>query len=122
MTVAAPELLLKPAGATTSLPTARGSRSPSSCSSGTGCTTCSADWLSALTVLIGGLLAYGASLAVDVSFLLPFAAGNFLYIAASDLVPEVKRDRDLRVNLLHSACLVAGMALLYILRVALEGM
>ncbi|CAN5760902.1 hypothetical protein BH24GEM1_BH24GEM1_12610 [soil metagenome] len=59
---------------------------------------------------------------MDVSFLLPFAAGNFLYIAASDLVPEVKRDRDLRVNLLHFACLVAGMALLYLLRVALEGM
>ena len=78
--------------------------------------------LSALTFLIGGLLAYGASLAADVSFLLPFAAGNFLYIAASDLVPEVKRDRDLRMNLLHFACLVAGMALLYLLRVALEGM
>jgi hypothetical protein len=59
--------------------------------------------LSALTFLVGGLLAYGASLSLDVSFLLPFAAGNFIYIAASDLIPEVKEDRDWRMNLIHFA-------------------
>ena len=77
--------------------------------------------LSALTFLAGGLLAYAASLSLDVTFLLPFAAGNFIYIAASDLIPEVKEERDLRVNLLHFACFVAGIALLFSLRVALEG-
>jgi len=76
--------------------------------------------LSAMTFLLGGILAYAASLSIDVSFLLPFAAGNFLYIAASDLVPEVKQDRSLRVNLLHFSSLVAGIALLYLLRVLLE--
>jgi zinc and cadmium transporter len=76
--------------------------------------------LSALTFLLGGLLAYTASLSRDVSFLVPFAAGNFLYIAASDLIPEVKRDRSLRVNVVHFACLVAGIALLYLLRILLE--
>lgn len=76
--------------------------------------------LSALTFLVGGILAYTASLSIDVSFLLPFAAGNFLYIAASDLVPEVKQDRDLRVNLLHFTSLTAGVALLYLIRILLE--
>jgi zinc and cadmium transporter len=76
--------------------------------------------LSALTFLVGGVLAYTASLSIDVSFLLPFAAGNFLYIAASDLVPEVKQDRDLSVNLLHFLSLTAGAGLLYVLRVVLE--
>ncbi|HEX6104685.1 MAG TPA: ZIP family metal transporter [Gemmatimonadales bacterium] len=76
--------------------------------------------LSALTFLVGGLLAYAASLSIDVAFLLPFAAGNFIYIAASDLVPEVKQDRDWRVNLLHFAGLTSGIALLYLLRVLLE--
>jgi zinc and cadmium transporter len=75
--------------------------------------------LSALTFLVGGLLAYGGSLSFDVSFLLPFAAGNFIYIAASDLIPEVKEDRDWRMNLLHFGCLAAGVALLYFIRVAL---
>ncbi len=51
--------------------------------------------LSASTFLVGGLLAWGAARAVDLSFLLPLTAGNFLYIAASDLVPEVREDRSL---------------------------
>jgi zinc and cadmium transporter len=72
---------------------------------------------SALTFLVGGLLAWAASFTIDVTFLLPFAAGNFIYIAASDLVPEVNKQRTLRENLLHLGALVAGMALLYMLRV-----
>jgi zinc and cadmium transporter len=75
--------------------------------------------LSALTFLVGGVVAYAASRAIDVAFLLPLAAGNFLYIAASDLVPEVNRDHGLVGNLVHFIALVSGMALLYGLRVAL---
>jgi zinc and cadmium transporter len=44
---------------------------------------------SALTFLIGGLVAYVVSDSVDVGLLLPFAAGNFVYIAAADLVPQI---------------------------------
>jgi zinc and cadmium transporter len=76
--------------------------------------------LSASTFLVGGLLAWGAARAVDLSFLLPLTAGNFLYIAASDLVPEVREDRSLRTNLVHLLSLLAGLLLLYVLRVALE--
>jgi zinc and cadmium transporter len=56
-----------------------------------------------------------------VSFLLPFAAGNFLYIAASDLVPEVKHNHGLRENAVHLTGLVSGIALLYLLKVTLGG-
>ncbi len=68
--------------------------------------------LSSLTFLAGGILAYAASFELDVGFLVPFAAGNFLYIAASDLVPEVNRHHHLGVNLLHFASFSAGIALL----------
>ena len=44
---------------------------------------------SALTFLIGGLVAYVLADAIDVAFLLPFAAGNFVYIAAADLIPQI---------------------------------
>jgi zinc and cadmium transporter len=44
---------------------------------------------SALTFLVGALAAYALSDTVDVAFLLPFAAGNFIYIAAADLVPQI---------------------------------
>ena len=38
--------------------------------------------LSALTFLVGGIIAYVISFRLDVSFLVPFAAGNFIYIGA----------------------------------------
>ena len=68
--------------------------------------------LSGLTFLLGALLAYGLSARVDVSWLIPFAAGNFLYIGASDLIPEVKEQRSLRGNLVHLAAFVLGLGLL----------
>jgi zinc and cadmium transporter len=72
----------------------------------------SVNMLASLTFLAGGILAYAASFELDVGFLVPFAAGNFLYIAASDLVPEVNRHHHLGVNLLHFASFSAGIALL----------
>ncbi len=69
-------------------------------------------FLSSLTFLVGGVFAYAVSFELDLGFLVPFAAGNFLYIAASDLVPEVNRHHQLGVNVLHFASFSAGIALL----------
>jgi zinc and cadmium transporter len=68
--------------------------------------------VSSLTFLVGGIFAYAASTQVDVSFLVPFAAGNFLYIAASDLVPEVNKHHRIEINVLHFASFASGIALL----------
>ncbi len=76
--------------------------------------------LSALTFLVGGLIAYVASFRLDVSFLVPFAAGNFIYIGAADLIPEVKAHADLRANIVHFAAFVVGAGLLLWVKVALE--
>ncbi|MFZ0255037.1 MAG: hypothetical protein WAN46_05210 [Gammaproteobacteria bacterium] len=40
---------------------------------------------------MGSLITYVASFAIDITLLLPFTVGNFLYIAASDLIPKVNR-------------------------------
>jgi zinc and cadmium transporter len=66
------------------------------------------NWLSGLTFLLGGLITYLAAAQSDVFFLVPFAAGNFLYIGASDLVPEVNRHERLAVNLVHFGAFVLG--------------
>jgi zinc and cadmium transporter len=78
------------------------------------------NFASGLAFLAGGLLAYSASAHVNVAALVPFAAGNFLYIGASDLVPEVNHPRDLRSNVLSFTCFTAGIALLWLLRALLE--
>ncbi|MBN2489806.1 MAG: ZIP family metal transporter [Planctomycetes bacterium] len=72
--------------------------------------------LSGLTFLLGGIVAWIVSAGIDVSFLVPFAAGNFLYIGASDLVPEVNKHRQIRANLVHFGAFVGGLVLLWILR------
>jgi zinc and cadmium transporter len=69
--------------------------------------------LSASTFLLGGLVAYAASFRFDVSALIAFGAGNFLYIGASDLVPEVNRHRDPVMNLVLFVSLAAGLLLLF---------
>jgi zinc and cadmium transporter len=68
--------------------------------------------LSALTFLLGGLAAYAASLRFDVTFLLPFAAGNFIYIAAADLIPEIKQEESLFLNVVHFGSFVLGLLIL----------
>jgi len=57
-----------------------------------------ANFFSALTVVIGGVSVYFFSMRFDVSFLLPFAAGTFLYIAASDLIPEIRHTADAKTS------------------------
>ena len=76
--------------------------------------------LSGLTFLVGGLLAYGLSFQKDVSWLIPFAAGNFLYIGASDLVLEVNKHQDLKANAVHLIAFVLGLLLLLFTKMAIE--
>ena len=74
------------------------------------------NFLSALTFLLGGVVAYAASATVDVVFLVPFAAGNFLYIGAADLIPEIKKSHDVKTNVVHFIAFVIGIALLLAIR------
>jgi zinc and cadmium transporter len=75
---------------------------------------------SGLTFLVGGVLAYVASLRIDVRWLVPLAAGNFLYIGASDLVPEVNKARSFAANVLHFVLFAAGLGLLYVIALAAQ--
>ncbi len=60
-----------------------------------------------------------AASTLELTLLVPFAAGNFIYIGASDRVPEVNCHRDATVNFAHFASFVAGIALLWGIHVAL---
>jgi zinc and cadmium transporter len=69
--------------------------------------------LSGLTFLLGGLVAWGVSTQIDVSFLIPLGAGNFIYIAAADLIPEINREGDARRAVVHFLSFVAGVIMLW---------
>jgi zinc and cadmium transporter len=75
--------------------------------------------LSGLTFLVGGMIAYGISARLDVSFLVPFAAGNFIYIAAADLVPQIVRQESWKTTLVNFTALGTGMLSLLGIRLVL---
>jgi len=76
--------------------------------------------LSALTFLLGGLVAYAVSFNINIAFLIPFAAGNFLYIGASDLVPEVSKHDELKTNVINLMAFVFGVGLMLLIKIVLE--
>ena len=76
--------------------------------------------LSGLGFLAGGMSTLLLSRGADVRFLVPFAAGNFIYIACADLVPEINRHEDWRTNVLHFLAFASGLGLLLGVKLALS--
>lgn len=72
------------------------------------------NFLAATTVVLGGVAGYFLTSVVTnmVPFLLPFAAGSFLYVAASDLLPELKHDEKVGETVLHVVIFLIGLGLM----------
>jgi zinc and cadmium transporter len=70
------------------------------------------NFASALTFLVGSLIAYAVADHIEVAYLLPFAAGNFVYIAAADLLPEISSEERTRDKLETTAAFLAGLIVL----------
>lgn len=70
--------------------------------------------LSASTVVVGGIAGYFLAASVEgaIPFLIPFAAGSFLYIAAADLLPELKHDERPSESGLHIIVFLIGLAMM----------
>ena len=74
-------------------------------------------YLAQSTVIVGGVVAYflSASIGGLSSLLLPFAAGGFIYIAASDLVPEMHKEEGIR-KIISLAILFIGIGFMWVLK------
>ncbi len=59
------------------------------------------------------MLTYAVSGALNVDLLLPFAAGSFVYIAASDLLPKLRRPVGLTEKLALAGLFAAALLALY---------
>lgn len=80
------------------------------------------NFVSALLSLAGVLFAfifYYYNLSIQ-DLLLPLAAGGFIYIAASDLVPELHQTKKLSKSLLNFVIFVAALALMWFLKISFE--
>ncbi|HIH25357.1 ZIP family metal transporter [Candidatus Woesearchaeota archaeon] len=72
------------------------------------------NFLSALTSVIGVLVAIILSSRIEhiTSYLVPFAAGGFLYIAGSDLIPELHKEVKIKNSLLQLFTLLLGIGVM----------
>lgn len=77
------------------------------------------NFLSAITVVFGGIVGFLLSekIGESIVFLLPFAAGIFIYVAASDLIPEIKHRISLKKSLIHFFIFLLGIALMLLIKV-----
>lgn len=75
--------------------------------------------VTALTALVGGVLGYllSSSVGDSLMYLLPFAAGGFLYIAAVDLLPEIHKETDNKKTVFSFISFVAGIAIMWVFRI-----
>ena len=76
------------------------------------------NFIVALTIVIGGLIGYFISKSVEsaVTFLLPFAAGGFIYIAATDLIPEIKKELDFKKYMATLIVFIIGILIMWFVK------
>ena len=70
----------------------------------------------ALTVVIGGIVGYFISFSLEdlIVKLLPFAAGGFLYISTSDLIPEIRKETKIKKSLISFIFFLLGLLIMYL--------
>ena len=75
------------------------------------------NFISALAAVLGAVLALWATIVVEQieMFLVPIAVGGFIYIAGSDLIPELHKETRLRRSIMQIIAFLLGIGVMSIL-------
>jgi zinc and cadmium transporter len=81
------------------------------------------NFLVALTAVLGGFIGYLISSRIEnvVSYILPFAAGGFIYIAATDLIPEMKKEVNIKKSMITLVVFICGIFIMWLTKIMLRG-
>ena len=81
------------------------------------------NFICALTAVFGGIFGYFLSNYTETSimFLLPFAAGGFIYIAASDLIPEIRKETSIKKSLTIFGTFILGILFMLVIKYIFHG-
>ncbi|MBU0646921.1 ZIP family metal transporter [Patescibacteria group bacterium] len=76
------------------------------------------NFASAVCAILGALLILiiGAQINNFITFIIPFTAGGFIYIATADLIPELKKDTSIKKSLLQLSMIILGIAIMLALK------
>jgi len=74
------------------------------------------NFLVALTIVIGGIAGYFLALRAEnlITYFLPLAAGGFLYVSTSDLIPEIRKEKDIKKSLISFTVFFLGLGIMYL--------
>lgn len=74
------------------------------------------NFLTAMTAFLGALLAYfySSHLENSTTYISAFAVGGFIYIASTDLIPEIHKEKDLRKSFIQLILMFIGVALIWL--------
>jgi zinc and cadmium transporter len=79
------------------------------------------NFLTAITAIAGAMFTYAFYEVIPkMAYLLAFAAGSFIYIATTDLIPEMRKERKLTVSFAQFILLLAGIMLMWLLKTILD--
>ena len=73
------------------------------------------NFVAACTAIIGAVITVVLGEVTEklIVFILPFAAGGFIYLAGSDLIPELHRESSVRKSMIQLTAILAGLALMF---------
>jgi zinc and cadmium transporter len=75
------------------------------------------NFLTAITAVVGATLTYVFSAFIpNMAYLLAFAAGSFIYIATTDLIPELRKERNPTVSFAQFILLLGGIMFMWVLK------
>ncbi len=81
------------------------------------------NFITAITAVAGGILGYFLIPHIGdfQVYILPIAAGGFLYIAAADLIPELHKEKRVSRTILAFAMFLVGIALMWSVKLLMHG-
>jgi zinc and cadmium transporter len=80
------------------------------------------NFASAVFAILGGIFGFLLSEQMSgyAAFLLPFAAGGFIYIAASDLIPRINEEENSKKSLVHFMVFLTGIAIMALMKILVK--
>ena len=75
------------------------------------------NFLTALSSVLGGLFGYFLFEGKEyIHYIMPFAAGNFFYISASDLIPELHKEADFKKSINSFIFFIFGIIIMHLIK------
>jgi len=75
------------------------------------------NFITALTAVLGAAITIIFSQYMDnlTAYIIPITAGGFIYIATADLIPELRKDSNIKKSILQLVMILLGIGLMYAL-------